>query len=156
MATLESKPTIRASQKKAALLISPVEQDHEILGDLFAEQGWTLFSAYTCGSALTVLREEVVPIVITERDLPVGDWRDVLEIMNLLPHRPLVIVTSLHADERLWAEAMNLGAYDVLAKPFDRTEIVRVLNSAWSRCQQARPSQKKTATAPLRKAAAAS
>ena len=35
------------------------------------------------------------------------------------------------ADERLWAEALNLGAYDVLAKPFDRTEVMRVVSMAW-------------------------
>jgi DNA-binding NtrC family response regulator len=35
------------------------------------------------------------------------------------------------ADEHLWAEALNLGAYDVLAKPFDPTEVVRTLSQAW-------------------------
>ena len=40
-------------------------------------------------------------------------------------------MTSRAADERLWAEALNLGAYDVLAKPFDRTEVMRVVSMAW-------------------------
>ena len=155
MATLEAKTTTRASQKKAVLLISPVEQDHEILRDLFAEQNWTLFSTHSCGSASRLLRQEDVPVVMTERDLPLGDWRDVLEIMQFLPHRPLVIVMSLHADERLWADALNRGAYDVLTKPLDRTEIVRVLNLAWSHCKQATPSQAKSIQAPPQKAAGA-
>ena len=42
-----------------------------------------------------------------------------------------LIVTSRLADEYLWAEALNLGAYDMLAKPFDASEVVRVLGSAW-------------------------
>ena len=46
---------------------------------------------------------------------------------------PLLIVTSRFADERLWAEALNVGAYDVLAKPFERDEVNRVLTSAWVR-----------------------
>ena len=33
--------------------------------------------------------------------------------------------------ERLWAEALNLGAYDVLAKPYDPTEVVRSVSLAW-------------------------
>ena len=33
-------------------------------------------------------------------------------------HLPLVIVASHLADDQLWAEALNLGAHDVLAKPF--------------------------------------
>ena len=44
---------------------------------------------------------------------------------------PSLIVTSRLADERLWAEALNLGAYDVLAKPFDSTEAMRVVGAAW-------------------------
>jgi DNA-binding response OmpR family regulator len=46
---------------------------------------------------------------------------------------PLLIVTSRLADDRLWTEALNLGAYDVIAKPFDRKEVDRVLNLAWAR-----------------------
>jgi len=43
------------------------------------------------------------------------------------------MVASRFADERFWAEALNLGAYDVLAKPFDAEEVNRTLTSAWMR-----------------------
>lgn len=119
--------------RTTGLLISPAERDHELLEKLFAEQGWTLFSARSLGSASILLRQENISVVLTERDLPAGTWRDVLEIAHGVVRPPLVIVTSLHADEQLWAEALNLGAYDVLAKPFNQLEIVRVLNSAWIR-----------------------
>jgi DNA-binding NtrC family response regulator len=119
--------------RTTALLISPAERDHEFLQKLFAEQGWTLFSARSLGSGSILLRQENISVVLTERDLPLGSWRDVLEIAHGVLYPPLVIVTSLHADEQLWAEALNLGAYDVLAKPLDQSEIVRVLTSAWIR-----------------------
>ena len=115
------------------LLISPAERDPEFLEKLFVEQGWTLFSARSLGSASILLRQENISVVLTERDLPAGSWRDVLEIASAVIRAPLVIVTSLHADEQLWAEALNLGAHDVLAKPFNQSEIVRVFNSAWIR-----------------------
>jgi DNA-binding response OmpR family regulator len=51
--------------------------------------------------------------------------------VSTLPDAPLLIVTSRLADEQLWAEALNLGAYDVLAKPFDTEEVIRVLSLAW-------------------------
>jgi DNA-binding response OmpR family regulator len=35
-----------------------------------------------------------------------------------------VIVASTCADERLWAEVLNLGGFDVLSKPFDRKEVL--------------------------------
>ena len=54
-----------------------------------------------------------------------------LEQVTILPDPPSVIVTSRLADDRLWAEVLNLGAYDVLAKPFDRTEAIRAVGAAW-------------------------
>jgi DNA-binding response OmpR family regulator len=56
---------------------------------------------------------------------------DVLDNLKLLRHAPPLIVTSRLADERLWAEALNLGAYDVLAKPFDPQELNRSMNLAF-------------------------
>jgi DNA-binding response OmpR family regulator len=53
-----------------------------------------------------------------------------LDHLTLLPDPPLLIVTSRLADERLWAEALNLGAWDVLAKPFDADEVIRIIGIA--------------------------
>jgi FixJ family two-component response regulator len=58
-----------------------------------------------------------------------------LEHISLLPDPPLLIVTSRLADAHLWAEALNLGAYDVLAKPFDATEVIRIVSVAWQHWQ---------------------
>jgi len=41
-----------------------------------------------------------------------------------------LIVTSRNADDRLWAEALNMGAYDVLSQPFERVEVARAVESA--------------------------
>jgi hypothetical protein len=41
------------------------------------------------------------------------------------------IVVSRLADEQLWAEALNLGDWDVLATPFDRSESIRSVASGW-------------------------
>jgi DNA-binding response OmpR family regulator len=46
---------------------------------------------------------------------------------------PLIIVTSQFADECLWAEVLNLGGYDVLAKPFDSFEVIWLMSMAWRR-----------------------
>jgi DNA-binding response OmpR family regulator len=40
-------------------------------------------------------------------------------------------VTSRLADDRLWAEVLNIGGYDVLAKPFVPAEVFRTISLAW-------------------------
>jgi len=64
------------------------------------------------------------PVVICEKSLPDGEWKD------LLGKTPRLIVTSHAADEALWAEVLNLGGYDVLAQPFDEQEVRRVVAMA--------------------------
>lgn len=115
---------------QGALLISPAAEDHKVFGDLFRRQGWTLGHASSICSASALLDDIPASVVITERDLSVGNWKDVLEAMHALPAPPLLIVISQVADDYLWAEALNLGVYDVLAKPLDYTEVVRVLSLA--------------------------
>ena len=44
-----------------------------------------------------------------------------------------VIVTDAQANARLWTEALNLGAYDLLAQPFYEPEVRRILHNACSR-----------------------
>lgn len=119
------------ARAKVALLISPFEQDHEILHSLFLEQGWRLYGTHSLQSGLTLLRRRAASVVITEQKLPAGSWKDVLEAACLMPSPPLVVVSSIHADDYLWAEALNLGAYDVLSKPIERAEAIRVFNAAW-------------------------
>ena len=47
--------------------------------------------------------------------------------------RPALIVVARVGDERLWAEVLNLGGYDVLAKPLDPAEVDYVISAA---CRQ--------------------
>jgi DNA-binding NtrC family response regulator len=72
-----------------------------------------------------------VSVVVCERDLEGGTWIDLLSHVQVVARPPTMIVTSRLADDLLWAEALNLGAYDVLAKPFDRTELLRSVRLAW-------------------------
>ena len=51
--------------------------------------------------------------------------------------RTEVIVTDPQADARFWAEALNLGAYDLLAQPFYAPEVRRILYNACARSADA-------------------
>ena len=72
-------------------------------------------------------------VVLTEAELPDGKWLDVLHLVRESPHEPEVIVTDKQADARFWAEALNLGAYDLLTQPFYQPEVQRILYNACSR-----------------------
>ena len=139
MFVMNNTPEITKNGIVSVLSISPIEEDHFFLQDILnclqstldPSRKFTVNSCATIVSGLGALRKRPFEIVVCERDLPTGSWQDVLEQVTILPDPPSLIVTSRLADERLWAEALNLGAYDVLAKPFNRTEAMRVLGAAW-------------------------
>ena len=123
------------------LSVGLIDEDHASLEgilqcsqcDLSPTCNWELNACPNLASALKALREVRVPVVVCESDLQPGTWKEVLEELRTLPDPPFLIVTSRLADERLWAEALNLGAYDVLAKPFDVMEVTRIVSMAWLR-----------------------
>ena len=113
------------------LSVSPLEVDHLALQAIVGHSTWRLFNASSVSPALAFLQRHEISVVLCERDLMPGTWIDMLENIRHLEHPPSLIVTSRLADERLWSEALNLGAWDVLAKPFDRSEVFRSVKSGW-------------------------
>jgi DNA-binding NtrC family response regulator len=132
-----------ATSDFTVLSVSPNDEDcvslerifHESDRTVYTQSEWTVIASPTLASAFSVLQDVTVPIVFCESDMLPGTWREMLEHISLLPDPPLLIVTSRLADARLWAEALNLGAYDVLAKPFDATEVIRIVSVAWQHWQ---------------------
>jgi DNA-binding response OmpR family regulator len=131
-AVIESSPAAEltgTAEQMTVLLVSSNDEDFVSLERIF-EFDWTAIASSAVDSALTVLREIPISIVIFDCDVPSGTWREMLGHISLLPDPPLFIVTSRIADNYLWAEALNLGAWDVLAKPFEGDEVIRIVTLA--------------------------
>lgn len=120
-------------EKISVLLVSPHTEDLPNLRRILQNERWELMLCRSVAEATQRLSQSAASIVLCERNLSDGDWKDILQETDKLPNAPLVLVISRHADDNLWAEVLNLGGYDVLLKPFDRGEVTRVLGMAW-RC----------------------
>jgi DNA-binding NtrC family response regulator len=124
-------PVKNVSVMMKVLPLSPLEDDHVSLQTIGDHAMWILFKADHLAAALSVLRRHEISVIFCEHDLMPGSWTDLPEHIKGLRHLRSVIVTSRLANERLWTEALNLGAWDVLAKPFDRSEVLRSAEAAW-------------------------
>jgi DNA-binding NtrC family response regulator len=112
------------------LSVSAAPEDHTIVRQSVSGISCSLQTAEDCRSALEHLGNRRIAVVVCERELPDGTWRDILEHLGSAPGRPLLIVISRVADDRLWAEVLNMGGYDVLAKPLNAEEARHVLMTA--------------------------
>lgn len=127
-----------SAQSPIVLSVSPRPADHKAVRKLLTSWTRSIFEASSVLSARHVLAKQHIGVVLCERVLGSRTWIDVLNLLFRLPNPPPLIVTSRLADDFLWAEALNRGAYDVLAKPFDRQELLRSVNLAWLRWYHAR------------------
>jgi len=130
---------VNSAETIKILSVSASDADHAALCTILQEPKtnletqcrWVVHSVSTVASTVEALAQEEIPIIISECNLSAATWQMVLQTISPLPDPPLLIVASRLADEHLWAEALNLGAWDVLAKPFDTEEVTRVVASAW-------------------------
>src|SRR5580700_2440399 len=118
------------------LLVSGRLEDARRLSRMLHDLPLDVSQVATLQQARTKLRQEEYDVILTEAELPDGGWLDVLHLAREAPQTVEVIVTDPRADARLWSEALNLGAYDLLAQPFYEPEVRRILYNACSRLGQ--------------------
>jgi DNA-binding NtrC family response regulator len=140
-------PAAGAPSNERVLSLSPFAEDHLAIDRIFKEAArlpltgfsWQLSRAQTLADALIALRLAEYAVILCESNPSPHNWKDLLDGASDLNNQPAIIVTSSNADNRLWAEALNLGVYDVIAKPFRQDELIHVVSSGcmhWHRCRQ--------------------
>ena len=112
------------------LLISQYQEDEHFMREVLTKFACPLGTSGSWQEAKLLIQCDVPRVVVTESELPDGTWRDVLSSLDGVPNPPLLIVVSRLADERLWADVLNRCGFDVLAKPFARDEVNRVIGHA--------------------------
>jgi DNA-binding NtrC family response regulator len=112
------------------LFVTPYLQDGRSVAKMLDDISIPLVHAANLTEAAAKLEAGRFNVVLTEANLEDGTWLNVLELTRAAGIE--LVVTNLWADARFWATAINLGAYDMLAQPFSRMEVCRVLASASS------------------------
>ena len=115
------------------LFVTGHHEDVHRLSQMLHSLPLALDHAQTVQQARAKLRQSDYEVILTEADLPDGNWLDVLHVARKHPAELEVIVTDPHADARFWSEALNLGAYDLVSQPFYEPEVRRILSNACSR-----------------------
>src|SRR5689334_7728431 len=93
------------------LSVSPLKEDHRALRQLLTDAPWLIRESHSIRSAVMVLEECQIPVLVCDRDVPPGTWKDLLGQLAVLSSPPCVIVSSRQADDSLWSEALAAGAF---------------------------------------------
>jgi DNA-binding NtrC family response regulator len=116
--------------KPTLLAVSTNQEDLCSLQDILDEDNWTVQHAESCDEAARLMRNQNPEVIACDLNFPDGNWRDLFNLATALENPPPLVVVSRHADESLWAEVLSVGGYDLLAIPFERNEVSRVVAMA--------------------------
>jgi DNA-binding NtrC family response regulator len=109
----------------------PVLQD--VLSTLLCGAGFDVHGATTAADGLQQLREEEIDVVLLDLMLPDRPGLDLLpEIKSYDPHLPVVVITAYSSVETA-IEAMQLGAFHYVPKPFKNEEVLHLVRRAAER-----------------------
>lgn len=105
----------------------------DLLARFLTIEGVTVETAETGREALTRVREERPDIVLLDVAMPGRTGLDVLTHIRELGLQTAVIITTAYGTEDVVTEALRRGADDYLRKPFDRGDVLAVLDRTTAR-----------------------
>jgi len=109
----------------------PVLQD--VLETLLKGDGFDYHQAVTAEEGLARLREEDIDVVLLDLMLPDRSGLEILpEIKAYDPNLPVVVITAYSSVESA-IEAMQLGAFHYVPKPFKNEEVLHLVQRAAER-----------------------
>lgn len=102
----------------------------EFLDLLLSREGYRVFTAASGKDALNLLNQRKFDLLLC--DIRLGDMTglEVLKAARETNPNAVTIMISAYASAETAVEAMNLGAYDYLPKPFDNNELKQAISKA--------------------------
>lgn len=112
------------------LVVDDERSMRDLLSIMLKRDGYEVVVADTGDIALRALRDEIFDLVITDIMMPKVSGLDILKFSKEVAPETLVIMITAYASAETAVEAMKVGAYDYITKPFKIDEIKLVIKNA--------------------------
>lgn len=105
------------------LIVEDNEDLCQTLADVLRKEGNKVRTAYTGKHALSILQKDIIDLVLLDIKLPDMNGIKILEEIKDADPDILVIMITASTDARPAVDAMKMGAYDYLMKPFELDQL---------------------------------
>ncbi len=114
-----------------SILVVDDEPNYQIvLSELYKEEGYEIFTADSGESGLAIVRNTDLDLVLTDMKMPAMDGIEFLKkIKEHNQDLPVILITA-YAEVEKAVEAMHLGAFTFLAKPFSNQQLLASVKKA--------------------------
>ena len=119
---------------KPNILVTEDDQvQREIIADILAASGYGVCQAATAEEALAALERDAFDLLLTDMRMPGMDGLELLRNAKRVRPETEVVVMTAYATVQTAVDAMKEGAIDYLGKPFDKDELLVVVDKAVER-----------------------
>ncbi|MFP6598776.1 MAG: sigma-54 dependent transcriptional regulator [Candidatus Hydrogenedentota bacterium] len=113
---------------KCSILVTEDDQvQRDILADILSDADYSVSTADSGVTALAQLEADTFDLLLTDMRMPEMDGLQLLQESKRLRPETEVVVMTAHASVETAVRAMKEGATDYLSKPFDKDELLMVI-----------------------------
>ena len=118
------------TDRKQVLVADDEPNLRRVLSAQLERDGYDVHTVEDGAAVLEALDEHHIDVLITDLRMPKLSGMEVLkEVSSRYRHLPVIMITA-HGTVDTAVEALKLGAFDYVTKPFDRTEFRHVVQKA--------------------------
>ena len=127
---------------KLILFVDDEENVLRSLKRLFVSQEYEVLTALSGGEGLAILKEIEVPVIVSDQRMPVMTGAEFLEKSRPLSPDAVRIILTGYADVEAAIGAINRGgAYRYVSKPWNDSDLLRVIKDAFEKYHLVRENQ---------------
>lgn len=112
------------------LVVDDEQSMRDFLAIMLKKEGHEVVTAMNGSDAIKAIQSEIFDLVITDIKMPGTDGLEVLKTIKEISPETVVIMVTAFATAETAVEAMKLGAYDYIIKPFKVDELKLVINNS--------------------------
>ena len=109
--------------KPTILIVDDDEAMRETLSDVLRKRGYEIFSESSGNGALSIIKKNVIDLILLDMRLPDVDGLEVLKKIKEFDTDILVIMMTAYSDVKTAVSSMKSGAYHYINKPFELEEL---------------------------------
>lgn len=120
-------------QDNRILVVDDEESMREFLSIMLHREGYQVEAVQDGSQAIARLKDQVFDLIISDIQMPRVDGFGLLDhVLDACPETAIIMITAFSTTEQA-VEAMKLGAYDYITKPFKNDEIKLIVKNALER-----------------------
>jgi len=119
--------------KGRILIVEDEKSLKEVLRILLEEEGYEITAASNGLEGMDYIQNDIFDLVVTDIKMPKADGFEVLKKVKEISPSTIVIMITAFGTTESTIEAMKLGAYDYIHKPFKIDEIRHVIQKAFEK-----------------------